>query len=230
MKLIIFDIDGTLVFSEGRDSRTFAETFHRHFGVPLPSLNWHDYPHMTDTTILQEAIRQQFQRDVQQDEFHAFQEAYTHGLAEKRAAQPHHYRLVPGAKAILAFLEEKPDVAIGIATGGWRAPQSLKLDHVALNHHHWFFHGADGHVQRESILQAAIDEALLHHAHFDHIVYIGDALWDVHTTRNMNLPFVGIRWRDDRHVLENVGAKRVLQDFRDQDAFWEAVLEAEAPE
>lgn len=229
MLFVLFDVDGTLVYSGSRDSQTFAETYEVIFGAPMPGIDWHSYPHMTDTTILILMIQSQFNRPCQLDELQAFESLYVEKLAEKRRSQPDHYRMVPGAKAMVEYLSDQSNVAIGVATGGWYKPQALKLDHVSIKYDHLFFHGANGHVTREGILQAAIDEARYHHPEINRVVYVGDALWDVKTTRNMNMPFIGIRWQGDHHVLETAGAQHVLQNFSDQSAFLSALEQAQAP-
>ncbi|MEM6725674.1 MAG: hypothetical protein AAF598_16655 [Bacteroidota bacterium] len=50
--LVIFDIDGTLLFSNKEDSRIFSRAFKDCFGFQIGSINWHDYPHVVDTVIL----------------------------------------------------------------------------------------------------------------------------------------------------------------------------------
>ena len=49
--LIIFDIDGTLVYSNKVDSKCFSETYQQIYGEPFPSIDWRVYPHVTDHTI-----------------------------------------------------------------------------------------------------------------------------------------------------------------------------------
>jgi len=51
MILIIFDVDGTLVFSEKLDSRCFAATYQEVYRIPFPTIDWRKYPHVSDTTI-----------------------------------------------------------------------------------------------------------------------------------------------------------------------------------
>ncbi|MEZ4935868.1 MAG: hypothetical protein R2788_27500, partial [Saprospiraceae bacterium] len=57
----------------------------------------------------------------------------------------------------------------------------------------------------------------------------GDAIWDVQTTSNLSLNFIGIRREGDVEVLLQAGATTVLQDFSDHDQFMKAVYTATPP-
>lgn len=226
MMLVLFDIDNTLVYSDGRDSHSFAAAFMSVFGGQMPSLNWHDYPHVTDFTIVQEIVRQQFARDAATHEIEALLDDYTARMHAARREAPHHYQSVPFAAETLARLQAD-GYRVGIASGGFRRPQEIKLAHIGIDHAHLPSGYADGCVTREEILQQALDQAA--HLNPSSVVYVGDAAWDVRTTRNMNLPFVGIRRRGDHHVLHAEGAGQVLTDFSDYQAFLEALHAAEVP-
>ena len=58
---------------------------------------------------------------------------------------------------------------------------------------YYFDQARNGVFTREAIIQEAIGHAQQDMQQIDRIVYIGDAEWDVITTRNLQIPFVGIR-------------------------------------
>jgi len=124
------------------------------------------------------------------------------------------YREVPGAVAYWRRLEADPGAVVGIATGGWQRPQTLKLHHVGLPAAPPYAGYANDRFSRVDILQTAIDLAYREHT-IDSVVYFGDALWDLNTTRRMNLPFIGVRWRGDHHKFTDQGHEHVITDFRD---------------
>ena len=86
---------------------------------------------------------------------------------------------------------------------------------------------ADGHETREQIVRDALEQA--RDLKFERVVYVGDAAWDVRTTRNLGIPFVGIRRRGDVETLRVEGAQHVLTDFADFEAFFNALHEAVPP-
>lgn len=227
--LLLFDIDGTLVFSERRDSRCFAVAYEQLFGRPFPSIDWETYPHVTDTAILGTAIERDFGRRLEPEERDRFEEAYLALLAEKRRLDPAHSQEVPGARAAVLRLLADERFLLGVATGGWQRPARLKLAHVGIPAEALLLEGSDGRHTREDILGAVITRARAV-ASVSRIVYIGDATWDVRTTRNMGLAFVGIRYQGDRQVLQRAGAGTVLQDYRDEAAFRQALERAQPPE
>lgn len=229
MILIIFDLDGTLVYSDRLDSQCFAETYRHIYGRDFPSLDWHVYPHVTDTTIFSTVIRQQFDRDVIPEEVHTFQTAYMDLLRRRRQATPDAFCSIPGARDLVHRLHDDQNFAVGIATGGWQRPATIKLDHVKINRRPIFLRGADGFHRREDILETVRKQALKKHPRIQKVVYVGDAKWDVTTTRNLQMDFIGIRRGGDHDHLLQEGATQVISDYQDFDAFFTAVERALPP-
>lgn len=227
--LIIFDVDGTLVYSEKRDSKTFAQTYRQIYGKAFPTIDWNHFPHVTDTTIFGTAIQDQFGREVEEGEIEAFQDHYIKGLKEKRQQAPSDYKEIPGAMDLMHYLKAHSNYKVAVATGGWQRPAEVKLQHVSIDFSGIPIIGADQRFTREEIIHTAIDRSLNGVSSFQKIVYIGDAVWDVKTTRNLQMDFVGVRWRNDLEVLSQLGAQRVVQDFRDRDYFLAQVAAALPP-
>lgn len=230
MILILFDIDGTLVCTSNRqDSKSFASAYEHIYERPFPTIDWHRYPHVTDTTIIKTVIRDTFDRAPEPREIEAFRKRYIELLHADRRANPQHYMEVPGAKKIMEWLLLQKDFCVGIATGGWVQPAKIKLGHVSIPTGHFPISGADGHPTREDIINKALRHAYELHEQFERIVYLGDALWDVRTTRNLNMNFVGVRRRNDVDVLRSAGAQTVLSNFLDRKQFLEAIFQATPP-
>ncbi len=229
MTLLIFDIDGTLVYSERRDSRCFAETYQSLFRQPFPSIDWSEYPHVTDTTIFHTVFERQFRRLPEPLELEQFQEAYVTLLQERRRQNPGHSLEVPGSRRLMHRLRTEEHFVLGVATGGWRRPAHLKLQHVGITTDELPVEGADGKHSREEIINALLDQIHAERPDIERIIYIGDAVWDVATTRNLNMPFIGMRWRGDHEVLREAGATQVLSNYLEYEAFLEAVERAAPP-
>ncbi|MCB9287785.1 MAG: HAD family hydrolase [Lewinellaceae bacterium] len=230
MKLVIFDVDGTLIFSEKKDSLAFAATYEKIYRRTFPTIDWRTYPHVTDTTIFDSVIRQHFGRPSNETEVRRFQEHYVELLQYNRRTAPQDYLEVPGARQAIAALEQDSRYLIGVATGGWKWSAEVKLEHVGITIDHRLFSGADGKAAREHIIEEVVAAAReLHGAPFTKVVYIGDAIWDVHTTRNLQLDFIGIRRRGDFGLLQQEGARHVIRDYLDYDGFLQLVEEATPP-
>ena len=229
MTLVLFDVDGTLLHSEKNDSRSFAETYEELYGRPFPTIDWLRYEHVTDTTILQAVIGEHFERECRWEEVEVFQENYIARMAHKRAIDARAYREVPFARAMIERLLADPRFSVAIATGGWRAPALFKLRHLSFPVEAIPVVGADHKFTREAILEEAVSLVRRMAPGLSRTVYIGDALWDVRTTRQLDMSFVGIRVRGDVELLQREGVQHVFTDFSDYDRFLEAVALAEPP-
>ncbi|MBI5914062.1 MAG: HAD family hydrolase [Bacteroidetes bacterium] len=226
--LVIFDIDGTLVYSNKIDSQCFAEVYETMYRRPFPTIDWTQYPHVTDTTIFRTVVRQHFGRTTEEAEMQEFQHHFVALLESRRKSNPEEFREVPHARRAVERLQDDERFVVAIGTGGWIRPAKVKLRHVQILTESLVLVGADGHEQRQGII-GQVMETVAATEKIDRTVYVGDAIWDVHTTRRMNMNFVGIRRNGDFEVLEKEGTRVVLQDYADYDRFVEALFQAEPP-
>jgi len=194
-KLIIFDIDGTLLYSNKIDSQCFADTYEKVYQSKFPTIDWSKYPHVTDDTIFKTVIQNHFQREASEEEMLYFQTEFV----------------------------------IGIATGGWRKPAMVKLNHIGIPTSDLHMSFADGNPTREDIINGVFEQTNAKKMSFEKVVYVGDAAWDVRTTRNMNLPFIGVRREGDFDVLKKLGAQTIISDYEDFDLFLSAIESSETP-
>ncbi len=226
--LVIFDIDGTLIYSNKVDSLCFASTYQRIYGFEFPTIDWTKYPHVTDTTIFKTVIQQHFGREAEVEEMVEFQHEYVGLLEERRRVEPMEFSEVPHARRAVERLLADERFVVGIGTGGWLRPAYVKLAHVKIPVHSLVVAGADGHEKREGIITQVMEE-VSQTTEVDRTVYVGDAIWDVETTRRMDMNFIGIRRDGDFEVLRNAGSSVVLKDFSNFEIFLEAIFEAEPP-
>ena len=157
--LIIFDIDGTLVNSDSRDSKAFAESYEEFFKRDFYSIDWKKYKHVTDHTIFHSVYEEHFGHACSVDQLDGFQQHYIDKLVANRQEDPKHYKEVAGANMILDLLHKDDRFVIGIGTGGWKRQQLIKLDHVGISVDQIYDSYADDKVTREEIIQDSIDLA-----------------------------------------------------------------------
>jgi phosphoglycolate phosphatase-like HAD superfamily hydrolase len=138
---------------------------------------------------------------------------------------------IPGADHALERLQREAGWAVAIATGCWQASAHFKLRHAQINFTCLPTACADAWHAREEILSDAIKQAQSHYqTTFDRMVYIGDGLWDVRTTRNLKLPFVGVGAGERAVRLRNAGASHIIPDFNDFTQFLASLREARVPQ
>jgi len=227
--VIIFDIDGTLLFSNKIDSECFAETYQTIYQKPFPTIDWTYFPAVSDTVIFETVIQEQFGRVPDEVEVNTFRDAFVDLLIARREANPMDFQEVPGARAMIERLLQDERFIVGIGTGGWEKPARLKLNHIGVDVNQLILSGADGHYSREAIVQEVLDNEVVKSADIQRVVYVGDAIWDVKTTRNMNLPLIGLRRKGDAHVLLDIGCSDVLADYLDQELFLDLVNTVSVP-
>lgn len=230
MILVIFDVDGTLVFSEKLDSKCFAVTYQAVYGLPFPTIDWRKFPHVSDTTIFKTVIQEHFNRVPTEEEEESFRQKFVANIIENRKNTPAEFKAVPFAKQTIERLLADDRFIVGVATGGWKAPAIVKLNFVNIPTAPLIITGADGKVTRDDITNETIINARKKYDNIERIVYVGDAIWDVTTTKNMGLPLIGIRRKGDVEFLSNLGVDLVLKDYEDYDAFLDGVLNVGVPE
>jgi len=228
-KLIIFDIDGTLLYSNKIDSQCFADTYEKVYQTPFPTIDWSKYPHVTDDTIFKTVIQEHFNRTPTFEEMDSFRNEYVALLQEKRIETPKEFKEVKNSRKTIELLLADDCYEVGIATGGWRKPAMVKLKHIGIPTEQLHMSFADGNPTREDIINGVFAQTNNLNMQFDKIVYVGDAPWDVRTTRNMNIPFIGIRREGDYEVLEKLGAEMIIPNYDNIDQFLKAIDSAKVP-
>jgi phosphoglycolate phosphatase-like HAD superfamily hydrolase len=160
MKLVLFDIDGTLVLTGGAGMRAMDRAFHRLFGAAR-ALQGVTLAGRTDRVIVSEALERLAPGVRLDDEWLAsFREIYCGYLEEEIAdGVASGKRILPGVRPLLDALSTRDDVALGLLTGNFSRSARIKLDHFGL--WHYFAWGAfgDDHVDRNELLPVALAAA-----------------------------------------------------------------------
>ncbi len=229
-KLAIFDLDGTLVRSYELDGACFVAAFHDALGIADVDTDWAHYDHVTDPGIAAQIIRERRSREPSACELARLQSAFCARLAEA-AGRDGAYAALPGAAGLLAALRARPDWALALATGGWRATARFKIGRSGLDLDDVpAAFGEDG-PSRQAIVGAAIARARGHAGvdDFAHRVCIGDGVWDLRTATSLGLPCIGIGTGAHAERLAAAGAARVVPDFTDLAAILNALEDATPP-
>lgn len=223
MIFVIFDIDGTLVHSNKVDSQCFSDSYAAVFNQPLPSIDWRTYPHVTDDTIFDTVFKNQFSRSPSASEKQAFQDHFVANILAARERDPAAFFEVPGARAMMKALRQDDRYRVGIATGGWKAPAQVKLNFVGIDFTKIPAGYADGNPTRPDIINTAIHQGKKLYGTPTKIVYVGDAIWDLTTCREMKLPLIGIRVRGDLDYFKKRGLEFVFSGYEDLAGFQQAI-------
>ena len=180
MKLILFDIDGTLVSTGAAGSDAMRQVFADLSGIP-DGFAGVEMSGKTDAAIFREALTKH-QLDESTIPLALFHERY---IPQLRLAlqEPHRQRrLMPGLPAILAALASQSDIVLGLLTGNFALGAQLKLESFGLWHYFQLgAYGSDHHDRNElvPIAQQRVQALLGHTITAPQTVVIGDTPRDI---------------------------------------------------
>lgn len=220
-RLILFDIDGTLLLSGGAGKQAFNQVFWERYQIEDA---WQDiHPDgRTDPSLISELIERHFQRRPDSAEARALQEAYTRALAETLPLAER-FRLMPGVIELLEYLAAQEGVLLGLATGNFEETAYLKLAHGNLRR---YFQcggfGSDSH-DRINLTRAALErgmQMLGRKVEAEEVLLVGDSIHDVNAGRHLGLTTVAVcTGSTPREKLASYRPDFILDSLAD----WEAV-------
>jgi|GEM_PF-148227 phosphoglycolate phosphatase-like HAD superfamily hydrolase/SAM-dependent methyltransferase len=225
MKLIIFDVDGTLTATNDVDAQCFVQAFNDEFGITNINTDWHTYGHTTDSGITLQIFQEHLGRIPQASEVSRLEHHFLELLRDRHKTTVE----IPGAAVTLQRLTRSPEWGIALASGGWRSCAKFKLQAV-IDIHELPGAFADDGISREEIVTKAISRAcsFYQQPNFDKIIYVGDGIWNVLTAIQLQLAFVGIV-NKEKTVLQNAGVDHLIEDFQCFDYFLQACNNATIP-
>lgn len=227
-KLVIFDIDGTLIDSNEVDGICFVRSIQEEFQVENINDNWESYQEATDRGIFEEIFQASFSRKPSRDEQIKHIERFVALLGDYHAKEPSMFQEIRGATDILERLKYHAGWEVAIATGGWRESALFKLHAVPIDIKGIPMMTSSDSKYRDEILRKCIEYAKSVYGvdKFERIVSVGDAIWDIKTAYTLGIGFMGInssRFSRCRECL-------ALTDFTDQDTFMNYLEKAGIPD
>ena len=221
-KLVLFDIDGTLVLTGGAGLRAMNRALQEVFGH-ADGLDGIPVAGRTDWAILSDAVRR-LGRSLDGGLLADLERRYVTNLAEE-IEQPGQgpKRVLPGIREILAELERRDDVFVGLVTGNFEAGAKVKLGHFDL--WRYFTCGAFGGdaADRNALVPFALERARacgLPDIDDKDIFVIGDTPHDVTCAHAAGATAVGVATGSSPvEELRAAGAQHVFEDLSDVPAF-----------
>lgn len=224
MKLVMFDIDGTLTDTDAADESAFVEAVEATLGITDINTDWASYPHATSQGVLDEIVRWALGRPASPVECQTVQFQLVGRLTGTAIHE------IPGAAA---FLRRLPDLgfAVALASGDWELSARHKLAAASIRADRLPAAYCDSAHARVDIMRHSLQRALLHYrcAAFEQIVYFGDGSWDVRAARELGWGFVGIAPGPKSSQLRALGARHVFPDYRRPEAILAVLDGADAP-
>jgi len=220
MKLVMFDIDGTLTQTVGADESCFVQALDEVFGFKEVNTDWASYPHCSDSGVVDVLCQTRLGRSPSPEEIAAIQARFVALLNGAAAARP--FEPVAGAEEMLRNLIDGKALAVSLASGGWECSARVKLASAGLDMKRTPAAFSDDAQARESIMCLSMNRAAQFHriGSFESVVYVGDGVWDARAARNLGFPFIGISGEPGKAAkLHAEGACEVFGDYLDARAF-----------
>jgi len=184
LKLILFDIDGTLVRTAGAGKKSMERSFRKIYGIEN---GFQDIEMMgrTDPSILWEALNNHG-IEWKEKETESFREKYFEILREEIEVERPGKRVCPGIRELLKEIERRPDIAQGILTGNWKTSGMVKLGFFHIDTFFPFGAFADDSDIREELVPFAMErfrQFYQEEIEQEDMFIIGDTPADIHCAR-----------------------------------------------
>ncbi len=225
-RLVLFDIDGTLLSAGGISARCLGEALLEVFGTKGP-IEGYDYSGKTDPQIVRELMRGAGRSDAEVERKRP-QALARYAERLRLALRPEHVRSKPGVIALLAALARDARVSLGLLTGNLEACARVKLAPLAVNGRFRF--GAYGSDHEDRYLLPPVAVARAREATGlsfvgGEIVVVGDSIHDVLCGRSLGVRAVAVATgRTDLASLRAHAPSAALEDLSDTAQALAAIL------
>jgi phosphoglycolate phosphatase-like HAD superfamily hydrolase len=221
-KLVLFDIDGTLVLTGGAGVRAMTRACEEILGH-AEALDGIPVAGRTDWIILHDTLTR-VGRDLDADLFNRLRRLYLTYLAEEIDRPGRGFKgTLPGIPRLLAALHERPDVFLGLLTGNFEQGARIKLEHFDL--WRYFRCGAfgDDAADRNALVPFAVERARSSGAARTRphdVIVVGDTPHDVACARAAGATPVAVATGSFTvDQLREAGADIVFDTLGETDAF-----------
>ncbi len=226
--LVLFDIDGTILWSDGAGRAAMQEALTHFFGTTGdPSYR---YDGKTDRQIVRELMRGAGHGDPHIDaRMDELFDMYLHGLRRELATGERRTVLLPGVRELLDALEATDGVVLGLLTGNLEDGARAKLGAADLEFDRFRVcaFGSD-HEHRPAlpaVAQRRARDLLGLHIEGERIVVVGDTPADIDCGRAIGARAIAVA--TGRYGVDELRAHdpvAVFEDLTDTGAVVEAIL------
>lgn len=209
LRLVLFDVDGTLVDSQGSIVSAMTDSFQA-LALPVPDRGAILSIVGLSLPVAIARLAPDLPQNAQASLVDGYKQAYhAQRLAQGAASSP----LYPGARAAIEALQSNPDVLLGVATGKSKRGLDALLEAHGLEGAFVTRQVADHHPSKPhpSMIETALSETGVSAGD---AVMIGDTSFDMEMARAARVRGVGVAW--GYHDRAQLGAAQKVIDSFDQ--------------
>jgi phosphoglycolate phosphatase-like HAD superfamily hydrolase len=216
--LVLWDVDGTLVYTAGHGRHAFEDAFETVTGRSAERV---PYAGRTDHQIALAML------EGEREHLPSVLAELEAALDTRREAIANEGRTYPGVAETLAALHERADVINSLLTGNIEANAALKVSAFGLEH--WLdfevgAYGSDPHEERYELVAIARERAARKYGDLTGVVLVGDTPLDVRAAHKAGARAVavatGFAELDELRASE---PDELLEDLSDTDAAVRAI-------
>lgn len=211
MWTVLFDIDGTLIRTNGAGMGAMGQAVVEHYGKEdIPEIRVHG---CTDKGIVSELFGK---LNISLEADHVgFMQTYFDLL--KTSLKNTGGEILPGVNDLLNSLNTHPNVALGLLTGNAKRAAEIKLDHFGLREYFLFGGYGDDFSDRNEVAALAMEAAREYlKDRFDpsKIWVIGDTLNDIRCARSINAKVMAVETGGDTNkILSQASPDLLIRDL-----------------
>jgi phosphoglycolate phosphatase len=217
VKLLLFDVDMTLISTGGAGLRALDRAFKQVMKLDN-AMEGISPSGKTDPSIIREILIKRVGHDeAMETSLEEVLQAYVSFLPEE-VRRSDVYQVLPGIIEILDELITRSDALIGLATGNVEAGARIKLERGGLNRYFSFGGFGSDSENRTDLVRRAAERAVARHGAalnpFD-VFVIGDTPLDIDAGLQAGFRTIGVATgRYSKDQLHRAGANGVLADFK----------------
>jgi phosphoglycolate phosphatase len=214
-RLLLFDVDGTLVDCARQPIAPFAAALAEVFGT-AGDIDRYDFAGCTDSQAVFDLMTGAgFTAEQVRARLPAMRDLYL--LRLESTLDRARMRLLPGVGELLARLATRPEVELALLTGNWEAGARTKLSRFDLNRYFaWGAFGGDG-IHRDELPPIALARAARRRGRpvsAAETLIIGDSVKDVACARAHGIPVLAVATgKTSAAALAAAGADRVVTEL-----------------
>jgi len=223
LKLLLFDLDGTLTRTDFADQLIFLEAFREKISPEIRSVEDYKLKNNTDNGDTFELYQLFHGRYPGKEELNEVIHCVVEKFRKLSLVHPEYFAAVEGAPELISYFlsEEKCRWHIGIATGCWYESALLKLKLSGLYRSEMPIATSDRMFSKAEIILSAVEKAKKMNkvSNYDKIVYVGDSYTDLLASLSLSIDFIGIQ--AENNLTKKISLRNYckLENFRNIDNF-----------